>query len=205
VFAELAFILRTVSAGEITSEMMLRLPPSSDKCTLDPIRYQLGDEYGDGVFASAADTHSIGSPHEEAVPSDALLVLGAATGFASEAQAICPKLEATDQVEHAHRDGTTDDRAETAMEHCGAAQEKIGEEDKKAEVTVNLNGCCYPIVGEACKRLGWKVATHEDRWTLRWLDRYCLGQTLRDMRLVRQDVISLPVQTVVVVFISTQI
>ncbi len=58
-------------------------------------------------------------------------------------------------------------------------------EDPWTNVLVNLNGCCYPVFAEACKILGWKVTEHEDKWTLRWVDRYCLGQTLRDMRLKR--------------------
>ncbi len=57
--------------------------------------------------------------------------------------------------------------------------------EKLATVAVNLNGCCYDVVGEACRSLGWKITAHEDRWIIRWVDRYCLGQTLRDMRLNR--------------------
>ena len=70
--------------------------------------------------------------------------------------------------------------------HCGPAGSKSlekGTRDVKA--IVNLNGCSYSVVGDACRRLGWKITKDDDKWTLRWVDRYCLGQTLRDMRLVR--------------------
>ena len=70
--------------------------------------------------------------------------------------------------------------------HDGPAGSKSlekGTRDDKA--IVNLNGCSYSVVGDACRRLGWKITKDDDKWTLRWVDRYCLGQTLRDMRLVR--------------------
>ena len=57
--------------------------------------------------------------------------------------------------------------------------------ERPAKVAVNLNGCCYSVVGDACRSLGWKVTAHDEKWTIRWVDRYCLGQTLRDMRLTR--------------------
>jgi hypothetical protein len=60
-----------------------------------------------------------------------------------------------------------------------------GKKHKALKVQVNLTGCCYAVVGAACKSLGWKITAHEEKWTIRWVDRYCLGQTLRDMRLVR--------------------
>jgi len=69
-----------------------------------------------------------------------------------------------------------------SLGQVGPATAKL---EKLATVAVNLNGCCYGVVGEACKSLGWKVTAHEDRWIIRWVDRYCLGQTLRDMRLTR--------------------
>jgi len=62
---------------------------------------------------------------------------------------------------------------------------KSRKKQKALKVQVNLNGCCYPVVGEACESLGWKITAHDEKWTIRWVDRYCLGQTLRDMRLAR--------------------
>ena len=56
---------------------------------------------------------------------------------------------------------------------------------KKARALVNLTTCDYAVIKEACKRFGWRFTTSEKAWSIRWTDRYCIGQALRDMKLMR--------------------
>jgi hypothetical protein len=56
---------------------------------------------------------------------------------------------------------------------------------KKARAVVNLTTCDYAVIKEACKRFGWRFTTSDKAWSVKWTDRYLMGQTLREMKLVR--------------------
>ena len=56
---------------------------------------------------------------------------------------------------------------------------------KKSRALVNLTTCDYSVVKEACKRFGWRFTNSNTAWSIKWTDRYLLGQTLREMKLVR--------------------
>ena len=56
---------------------------------------------------------------------------------------------------------------------------------KKARALVNLTSCDYAVVRDACKRFGWRFTNSDKAWTIKWTDRYLIGQTLREMKLLR--------------------
>jgi hypothetical protein len=154
--------------GEVTREMLLCSPlPASPRRRIGVKGWELDDD-ADLDAASAAGTRSARTASEP---------------------------HAEDRAQQSEGDGTAPDDAGCDSAGRGQQPEKEGKDEEGSEkrrkkqkglkVQVNLNGCCYPVVGEACESLGWKITEHDEKWTIRWVDRYCLGQTLRDMRLVR--------------------
>jgi hypothetical protein len=75
----------------------------------------------------------------------------------------------------------------TEVKH-GVSRNQESEEarrKKKARAIVNLTSCDYSVIKEACKRFGWRFTNSDKGWTIKWTDRYLLGGTLREMKLVR--------------------
>jgi hypothetical protein len=66
-----------------------------------------------------------------------------------------------------------------------SAEAEEARRKKKSRAVVNLTTCDYAVVKEACQRFGWRFTTSDKAWSLKWTDRYLLGATLREMKLVR--------------------
>lgn len=75
----------------------------------------------------------------------------------------------------------------TEVKHALAktAEAEEARKKKKARAVVNLTTCDYAVIKEACKRFGWRFTTSDKAWSIKWTDRYLMGQTLREMKLVR--------------------
>uniref|UniRef100_A0A7S4UUV7 Uncharacterized protein n=1 Tax=Guillardia theta TaxID=55529 RepID=A0A7S4UUV7_GUITH len=58
---------------------------------------------------------------------------------------------------------------------------------KKARAVVNLTGCHYSVIRDVCQDLGWRVTSNEEKWTIKWTDRYLLGSTIKDMKMGRSQ------------------
>ena len=54
---------------------------------------------------------------------------------------------------------------------------------KPVRIFINLDHCDYPVFSEVCIDMGWKIATGRTRWNIKWVARYLLGTTIKDMRL----------------------
>ena len=54
---------------------------------------------------------------------------------------------------------------------------------KTARITINLDHCDYDIFTDVCSEMGWRISSSRTRWNIKWMDRYLLGITIKEMRL----------------------
>jgi hypothetical protein len=76
------------------------------------------------------------------------------------------------------------DSAQPAQDiNSSESETAIRKPKKAARITINLDYCDYDVFTEVCAGMGWKISTGRTRWNIKWIDRYLLGSTIKDMRL----------------------
>eukprot|EP00292_Cryptomonas_paramecium_P022796 CAMPEP_0113691380 /NCGR_PEP_ID=MMETSP0038_2-20120614/18395_1 /TAXON_ID=2898 /ORGANISM="Cryptomonas paramecium" /LENGTH=197 /DNA_ID=CAMNT_0000612971 /DNA_START=216 /DNA_END=806 /DNA_ORIENTATION=+ /assembly_acc=CAM_ASM_000170 len=70
-------------------------------------------------------------------------------------------------------------------EDKSSSQSAVQKRKKKARMSVNLDFCDYPVITQVCEELGWQITSSASQWGIKWIDRYLLGSTIRDMGLKR--------------------